>query len=118
MISSVFMVRVLTKTSLRALMGSFSISISNGDYAIALLQNFLILGRVPVLASDDSHLGLTCFRGLASVSVFSRLTLTAELRVPPSPVSLRAYLDASRNNLRRTYLPYVGSLAEQWVSEE
>ncbi|KAL5535571.1 hypothetical protein ACEPAF_3665 [Sanghuangporus sanghuang] len=33
-------------------------------------------------------------------------------------MAFRAYVDAARNNLTRYYLPYVGLLADQWVSEE
>ncbi|PAV22434.1 hypothetical protein PNOK_0239100 [Pyrrhoderma noxium] len=33
-------------------------------------------------------------------------------------MAFRAYIDAAQNNLSRFYLPQVGLLADQWVSEE
>lgn len=33
-------------------------------------------------------------------------------------MAFRAYVDAAQNNLSRYYLPHVGLLADQWVSEE
>ncbi|EJD03907.1 uncharacterized protein FOMMEDRAFT_19234 [Fomitiporia mediterranea MF3/22] len=61
---------------------------------------------------------LRIFTSLVHFPSFLNTLITIILVVFILFMAFRAYVDAARNNLTRYYLPYVGLLADQWVSEE
>ncbi|KAI0639394.1 hypothetical protein C8Q77DRAFT_58227 [Trametes polyzona] len=64
---------------------------------------------------------LAILRILASLlqfPLFLRIILTLLLILPALYMSWQAYIDAARNGLVRFQVPFIGPLAERWVSEE
>jgi len=58
------------------------------------------------------------FGSLVGFASFLNSLLTWTLILLQIYMAFRAYVDASRNNLSRFYLPYIGPMAEQYVADE
>ncbi|KAH8120379.1 hypothetical protein DFH11DRAFT_1559798 [Phellopilus nigrolimitatus] len=61
---------------------------------------------------------LRIFGALVGFPSFLNTLITLWIVFVEAFMAFRAFVDGSQNNLTRFYLPYIGPLADQWLSEE